>query len=602
MNITLWSLWRSFSLNISLLLVALTSLAMASDTIRPNVLVLHSYAPDYSWTRDMHAGIVSVLQDVKVNARYRVEFIDAKHQNSPAYQDRLLDLYREKYAASHFDGIILTDDHALDLVAQYRNELFVGAPIVACGINDKSAIPANTQDINIIIESVAHHETLTLALTQNPDTHTIFVVIDSTLTGQAIRRDFEEQVKLLRKQVKIVILPIMTAAELLQFTKDRRQGELIYLLVYFTDKAGQVFAAEEIPTAVAAASPVPVYVAWDFQMGSGAVGGCVTSAFGHGQKAAQTLLDRLAEKNPPLIYDRLAGVNSHTYDYTALKRYGISLSSLPNGAILLNKPISYFEAHRSAILTALGIISILGIIILLLIQNSLRQARINLGNAEILTLNREVIETQLELMSTLGEVIESRSHDTANHVRRVAAYSILLGRKYGLAEEELLLLEAASPMHDVGKIGIPDAVLHKPGQLTDEEYEIIKHHTVIGEQILHKSNRKLMVCARTIALQHHERWDGTGYPCGLKGEEINLLARISSLADVYDALSQNRVYKLAWTRERVLHFIGQERGGMFDPQIVDLFFANLAELEAIKCRLSDPPDQPSSDGVGEHLG
>jgi len=149
-------------------------------------------------------------------------------------------------------------------------------------------------------------------------------------------------------------------------------------------------------------------------------------------------------------------------------------------------------------------------------------------------------------------------------------------------------------MHDVGKIGIPDAILHKPGKLTPEEFEIIKHHTVIGQRILHMSDRKLMVSARTIALQHHERWDGTGYPFGLKGEEISLLARISALADVYDALSLSRVYKEAWPKEKVLQFIRQERGGMFDPQIVDLFFEHLEELEAIKLRLSDPVRMPKS--------
>ena len=577
------------------LLAALQTDVPAGDTTpRPRVLVLHSYAPDFSWTRDLHAGIVSVLQTSEVQARYRVEYMDAKHHSSPAYLEKLLVLYREKYTGSHFDGIILTDDHALNLVARHREELFPQTPIVACGINDPQSLPANVGDMNIIIESLAHQETLNAALRQNPETRKIFVAVDGTLSGQAILQDFLEEVPFLTNRVEVEILPAMTRDELLEFARGRRQGELMYLLVYFQDAAGQVFGAEEIPRAIAAASPVPVYVAWDFQMDSGAVGGCVTSAFGHGQKAAQTLLERLAGISPPALYDKLLGVNRHTYNYTALQRFGIPLSSLPENALLLNRPQSYFEVHRSAILTALAIIGVLSLIIALLIQNVLRQRKINLGNAEILALNREVIETQLELLSTLGEVIETRSQDTANHVRRVAAYSALLGQKYGLAQEDIVLLEAASPMHDVGKIGIPDAILHKPGKLTPEEFEIIKHHTVIGQRILHMSDRKLMVSARTIALQHHERWDGTGYPFGLKGEEISLLARISALADVYDALSLSRVYKEAWPKEKVLQFIRQERGGMFDPQIVDLFFEHLEELEAIKLRLSDPVRMPQS--------
>jgi HD-GYP domain-containing protein (c-di-GMP phosphodiesterase class II) len=411
-------------------------------------------------------------------------------------------------------------------------------------------------------------------------------MIDGTLTGQTILRDLLKQTHAVGTRVEVV--PPMTREQLVEFARRRVPGELIYLLVYFQDVAGQVFTAEEIPRAIAAASPVPVYVAWDFQLNSGVVGGCVTSAFGHGRKAAQTLLERLAGKNPPATYSKLQGVNRHTYDYGALQRFAIPVSVLPENAVLLNRPLSYFEVHRSAILSAMVVIAILGVIIVLLVQNVLKQRKINLGNAEIMDLNREMIETQTELLSTLGDVIETRSQDTANHVRRVAAYSALLGEKYGLSTEDIALLQAAAPMHDIGKIGIPDAILNKPGKLTEAEFEKIKHHTVIGQRILHTSDRKLMSSARAIALQHHERWDGTGYPCGLKGEGINLLARICALADVYDALSLGRVYKPAWPKEKVLRFIREEWGGMFDPRIVDLFFENLDELEAIKRKLSDP--------------
>jgi HD-GYP domain-containing protein (c-di-GMP phosphodiesterase class II) len=566
--------------------------ARASETDRPAVLVIHSYAADYSWTRDMHAGIVSVLDAPEVRARWRVEYMDAKHHDSPAYHARLLELFREKYGRERFDGVILTDDHALDFVALHQGELFPGTPMAACGINDLKSVPPGARDMNIIIESLAHLETLNAALWQNPGARKIFVMIDGTLTGKSILREFLEQTRELARRVEIEVVPPMTRDELVRFAAERAEGELIYLLVYFQDAAGQVFTAEEIPRAVAAASPVPVYVAWDFQLGSGVVGGCVTSAFGHGQKAARTLLDRLAGKNPPAAYSGLAGVNRHTYDYAALERFGIPSSLLPGDAVVLNRPLSYYERHRSAILSALAVIAILGVIIALLVMNVLKQRRINRGNREIMNLNREMIDTQRELLSTLGEVIETRSQETAYHVRRVAAYSALLGGKYGLPEEDILLLEAAAPMHDIGKIGIPDAILNKPGKLDDEEYESIKHHTVIGQRILHTSDRRLMAEARKIALQHHERWDGTGYPCGLKGEEISLPARICALADVYDALSLDRVYKEAWPREKVLDFIRRERGGMFDPRIVDLFFENLDEIEAIRYRLSDAAARP----------
>lgn len=554
----------------------------------PRVLVLHSYAPDFSWTRDLHTGIVTVLQSPEVRADYRVEYMDAKHHTSPAHQTLFLDLLRDKYATTRFDGVILADNHALDLVSRYREELFPDTPIAACGINDPQSIPDNAKDMHIIIESGAHRETLEVALRQNPHTRNIFVLVDNTLTGQSILRDFQSQAHFLAGRVNINILPPLSHDDLIRFARERVPGDLIYLLVYFEDTTGRIFQAEEIPRAVATNSPVPVYVAWDFQTNLGTVGGCVTSAFGHGQKAAHTLLERLSGKNPPHIQSGLHGVNRHVYEYTALRRFNIPLSTLPDTAVVLNRPVSYFEKHQSAILTAPGIIAVMIAIIVLLIQNAIRQQKINRSNLQILALNREVIETQQEVMATLGEVIETRSHETANHVRRVAAYAALLGQKCGLNQEELILLEAAAPMHDVGKIGIPESILHKPAKLDPTEYEIIKHHTVIGFRILHPSGRKLLAAARIIALQHHERWDGTGYPCGLKGEEISLQARIISLADVYDALSHDRIYKKAWPRDKVMGFIRRERGGMFDPHLVDLFFNNVEELEAIKLQLSDP--------------
>ncbi|KAF5046206.1 HD domain protein [anaerobic digester metagenome] len=553
----------------------------------PRVLVIHSYASDYAWTRDMQAGIVSVLDAPEVRARWRVEHMDAKHHDSPEYQARLLELFREKYAGERFDGIILTDDHAMDFTVRHRAELFPGTPVTACGINDLKSVPPGAEDMNIIVERLAHVETLTEALRQNPGTRKVHVVIDDTLTGKSILREFLEQARALSGQVEVDVAPPMTRAQLEVFARERAKGEIIYLLVYFQDAAGEVFAAGDVPRVLAAASSVPVYVAWDFQMGTGVVGGCVTSAFGHGHKAAATLLDRLAGKNPPHAYSGLQEVNRHTYDFAALSRFSIPVDALPPGAVVLNRPLSFYEMHREVILTALGVIAVLGVIIALLVLNVIKQRRINRGNAEIMTLNREMIETQREMLTTLGEVIESRSQETANHVRRVAAYSALLGEKYGLGPEDILILEAAAPMHDIGKIGIPDSILNKPGTLSDVEYESIKHHTVIGQRILHTSDRKLMAAARTIALQHHERWDGTGYPCGLKGDEISLPARICALADVYDALSLGRVYKQAWPKETVLDFIRRERGGMFDPRIVDLFFENLDEIEAIGHRLSD---------------
>jgi len=197
-------------------------------------------------------------------------------------------------------------------------------------------------------------------------------------------------------------------------------------------------------------------------------------------------------------------------------------------------------------------------------------------------LNREVVDTQKEVVITLGEVVETRSKETAHHVRRVAEYSYKLALMIGLDEYNAELVRLASPMHDVGKIGIPDTILNKPGRLTQEEFEIIKTHTLIGYDILKHSDREIMRAAADIALEHHERWNGKGYPQSLQGDKINIFGRITGLLDVFDALSYKRVYKDAWPLEKILDLIKSERGQHFDPNIVDLFISNLDVFLAIK--------------------
>ncbi len=193
-------------------------------------------------------------------------------------------------------------------------------------------------------------------------------------------------------------------------------------------------------------------------------------------------------------------------------------------------------------------------------------------------LTQEIQETQREVIETLGSIVESRSNETANHVRRVAAFTELLARHVGLGKREVNLLKQASFMHDVGKIGISDAVLNKPGILTDEEHDLVKQHTTLGHAILKNSRREIMQTAAIVALQHHERWDGKGYPQGLAGEDIHLYGRITALADVFDALINKRVYRDALPLPEVASILEQGRGTQFDPCLADLFLSHLDEF------------------------
>ena len=202
-------------------------------------------------------------------------------------------------------------------------------------------------------------------------------------------------------------------------------------------------------------------------------------------------------------------------------------------------------------------------------------------------LNMELEATQREIIHILGEVSEYRSQETGDHIQRVAEISYMLAKFLGLPEDEVERIRLAAPMHDLGKVGIPDAILNKPGRFTDDEYAIMKTHSEIGYNMLHNSKRKLLRFAAEIARSHHERWDGRGYPKGVAGEEIPLAGRICSVADVLDALSSPRCYKQPWPEEKVKEEFIKQRGAQFQPELVDVLVEHWDEIYSLYRRNSD---------------
>ncbi len=206
---------------------------------------------------------------------------------------------------------------------------------------------------------------------------------------------------------------------------------------------------------------------------------------------------------------------------------------------------------------------------------------------EVEDLQNEIVETQTEIIYKMGAIGESRSKETGNHVKRVALYSKILATHYGLSEDEAELLREASPMHDIGKVAIPDSILKKPGRLTTEERVIMNTHSQLGFDMLHGSTRPLLNAAAIVAHEHHERWDGKGYPQGLTGQETHIYGRITAIADVFDALGSDRVYKEAWDDEKIFKLLKDERGKQFDPKLVDIFFDNLDEFLEVRDSLKE---------------
>jgi len=201
---------------------------------------------------------------------------------------------------------------------------------------------------------------------------------------------------------------------------------------------------------------------------------------------------------------------------------------------------------------------------------------------ELKEANKKLQEAYLDTINRLVIAAEYKDKDTGAHIVRIGGYSRFIATKSGLPEKDVQNILYAAPMHDIGKIGIPDSILLKPGKLTKEEFEIMKTHTIIGASILKGSKAEVLKFAEQIAISHHEKWNGKGYPKGLKGEEIPITGRIVGLVDVFDALSSKRPYKDPYPIERVCDIIRKERGEQFDPGLVDILLNNINTILKIK--------------------
>jgi response regulator RpfG family c-di-GMP phosphodiesterase len=207
--------------------------------------------------------------------------------------------------------------------------------------------------------------------------------------------------------------------------------------------------------------------------------------------------------------------------------------------------------------------------------------------SEVKSATAEITARELETLRVLARAAEYRDRDTGAHVTRVAHFSKLLAESAGAGPEEQELIFGAAPLHDVGKIGIPDAILMKEGPLTPEETTIMKTHPLIGYGILKDSKSKILQTGSVICLSHHERYDGTGYPGRIKAKDIPLWGRIVAIADVFDALSNRRPYKEAWAQEHVINYLRQNSGTHFDPWLIDFFIGRIDEVLEIRDRFRD---------------
>jgi putative two-component system response regulator len=224
---------------------------------------------------------------------------------------------------------------------------------------------------------------------------------------------------------------------------------------------------------------------------------------------------------------------------------------------------------------------------------SLNQARKHMADHaswlsdEVRKATREIVNRERETVLRLCKAAEYRDPETGAHILRMAHYSLLIARELGLSEADQQLLLEAAPMHDIGKVGISDGILLKPGRLTEGEFDVMKQHAIFGYELLSGSSSKLLQAGAEIAKGHHEKFDGSGYPCGLKGEEIPIFSRIVAVADVFDALTSERPYKQAWNLHDAVDFLKQGMGTHFDPACVTAFLTAWDDVELVRSKYQE---------------
>lgn len=556
------------------------------------VLIVSSYARDFAHTRDAELGIEETLKSKYSHIIFRYEYLDTKNYTDQNYRDLQAKLFKEKYAKTPIDLIITVDNNALTLIKAIKEDIFEAqVPVIATGLNGLDAVinedPLfyDNNPFYLIAELPDYKRGLELAINQAKVKPTdIYVIGDQTETTLKIYDEILTDFSAF-EEYKLHIVKDNSIEELKALVSNAKPTDLLFYVLYFQGPNGESYTYNYALDEMTAVSTRPIYVFWEFFLESETVGGYVLSSRHIGSKAAELAIRYFDHQKISKINYETGENIFYVFNYEVLQKYEISF--IPAKSTILNKPVSYFEKNRDLIMVMAVVTAVLVIIILLLMFLLKEKNQINDYLHDLNALNEEFIETQRIFISTLGEVIETRSKETANHVIRVAKMSRLLAEYAGLSVESQIELEMVSPLHDIGKISIPDSILNKPGKLTVEEFEIIKLHTIVGYNLLKNTERQLMHMAAVIAKEHHEKWDGSGYPYGLKGSEIHIYAQITSICDVYDALLHRRVYKEPWPIEKVIEYLEDQSGISFSPYLVQLFVNNKASFFKIALKYED---------------
>jgi signal transduction histidine kinase len=422
-----------FRILLALLAMLLISMAClpspgAAQT-RKRVLVLNSYSPGYKWTDDIIKGISSVTRYSKTEISLHHEFMDTKTISDPQYFRLLYQTYRYKFRDKKFDAIVATDNDALNFLLLNRDRLFPGTPVVFCGVNDLE--PSRLTGVKLVTgvyEAPDYKATIDLALKLHPKTEQILIINDLTTTGRAVHKDLVDLLPRYRGKVRFTLLEDADMEEVLKTVRDLPEQSVILYSLFFRDKKGRVFDFDESISLITRNSRVPVYGFWDFSLGYGIVGGMLTSGYDQGRSAGQMVMRLLNGERIEALPVMMQSTNRYMFDYRQMERFGIKMSSLPDGSTVINRPLGRYVVQQSTIWGAAVLVAVLIAVILLLLRNMAmkRKAEERLQNfADQLELRVKERTEELELSTItldeqnrkLQETYEGLRQETADRIR-----------------------------------------------------------------------------------------------------------------------------------------------------------------------------------------
>lgn len=546
-------------------------------TSSKNVLLLHSYHHGNPWTDAQDKGIHAALTGQEgLSINVFTVYLDAQRMPLPSTGIPPQELLPYRIRQMPFDLLICTDNDAFSFLLNWSEHLFPNVPVVFCGVNNfQPAQLAGHPNFTGLAETLNFEDTFALAVRQQPQANTALVLVNTDITGKYNKKMFETTViPLYQNRIHFQVIDGPSIDEALSAVKTLSKNDVVMLMATFTGTDGRPMDIKKSTQMLTQASPCPVYTNWDFFLPHGVIGGKITKGELQGKTAGELALKLL--QGVPLQALPVIEKSPTVYmlDYTTLTRFNLPIPKSTPDTEIINQPKSIFSEYRNTVISGLVIFLVLSVLVVLLLY-LLRQNRQQYF---------QLSHTYEATLQGWAKALDLRDKETENHTQRVTRVTLRLAKLLHFPAEQLLSLRQGAMLHDIGKLGIPDNILLKPAPLTEAEWVIMKKHPVYAYEWLQPI--PYLRPALAIPYCHHERWDGTGYPRGLKGEEIPLSARIFSVVDVWDALSSDRPYRKAWPKGKVFDYLKEHSGTHFDPQIVSLFLQH-APTKAFESLLSE---------------